>query len=155
MIPRVQGRTASMRRARAAAAAGVLFLASAAAGCAHRGAAARSEPTAPREPPVRITALRVSGAGLILDLRYTVLDPDRAVTLVNRHGGTPYVVLPKTRERLEVPVAGKVGALRQAPARFETGRTYFALFANPGREVKAGDRVEVVFGPFAQSVLVE
>jgi hypothetical protein len=35
-------------------------------------------------------------------------------------------------------------------------RTYFALFANPGRQIEAGDKVTVVIGDFrAEDLIVE
>jgi hypothetical protein len=45
-----------------------------------------------------------------------------------------------------VPSTPKLGKLRQAARHGMTDRSYFVLFANPGRFLKAGSRVTLVAG---------
>jgi len=57
--------------------------------------------------------------------------------------------------RLTVPTMEKIGMLRQT-ATPEAGREYWMVFANPGKLVKPGQRVDVVVGAFrASSLTVE
>jgi hypothetical protein len=50
----------------------------------------------------------------------------------------------------------KLGSFRQTTLRPEAGRTYFVMFANPGRFVKKGSKLTVVIGDFqAQNLVVQ
>jgi hypothetical protein len=141
----------------------VLLAAAACAGTASRGggaprldaASARDDEPAKDEETfgVRLESLRLSGGGTLLDLRYRVIHAEKARRIVHRNMA-PYVELPGG-PRLGVPRMAKIGALRQAPSTLEPQRVYFALFANPERAVKRGDRVRVVLGELERSVVVE
>lgn len=106
---------------------------------------------------VRIEGIRLSAAGNMLDFRYRVIDPDKASPLVDRTV-KPYLLDQASGARLMVPSSPKVGPLRQTSADGKplAGRTYFILFANPGKYVKAGNKVTVVIGDFrAEDLTVE
>lgn len=93
-------------------------------------------------------------SGSMLRFSYHVVDAAKAHAL-NDKKATPYLYDLKSRARLEVPSMEKVGQLRQSSP-VEDGRTYWMVFANQQRLVKAGSRVDVVIGPFrAQGLLVE
>ena len=93
-------------------------------------------------------------SGSMLRFTYRVLDASKAQALNNKKA-TPYLYDLKSRARLEVPSMEKVGQLRQSSP-VQDGRTYWMVFANQQRLVKAGSRVDVVIGPFrAQGLLVE
>jgi hypothetical protein len=130
-----------------------------AAGCAS-SRPARAPVATPREElaerwGVEVLGLRRVAAGYILDFRYRVVDPEKAARLFER-GTRPYVLEPSTGARFLVPSSPKVGSLRQAPATPTSHRTYFILFANPGRALEPGSRVTVVIGDFqATNVAVE
>jgi hypothetical protein len=49
-----------------------------------------------------------------------------------------------------VPSPPKIGPLRQTTRNSGplAGKTYFIFFANPGKSIKAGDKVTVVIGDF-------
>jgi hypothetical protein len=106
-----------------------------------------AEGTAAADPGIAITSVRLSAGGYMLDVRYRITDPDKAARLTS-HAAKPYLVDERTGARMLVPSPPKVGALRQLPRRgaATTGRTYFMLFANPGRTVKAGGTVTLVLG---------
>ena len=95
---------------------------------------------------VQITALRVSAAGNVIDFRYRVTDSDKASALGN----------PKSRAELRDRATGKslhvpntkVGQMRSTGQRLAAGRTYTALFTNPGKVVKPGNKVDIVIGDF-------
>lgn len=97
--------------------------------------------------------IRVTADGHLLDLRYRVVDPERARSLLARDS-TAYIVHQRTGRRLPVPSTPKAGALRNRGVP-RAGKTYFALFANAGGIVRRGDRVTVVLGELAAQLVVE
>ncbi|MEW6252857.1 MAG: hypothetical protein AB1716_19645, partial [Planctomycetota bacterium] len=100
-------------------------------------------------------ALRLSAAGQILDFRYRVVDTDRAARCLARDV-RPYVLVPGTGARLDVPHMPKIGSLRQVPRAADPGRVYFALFVNTERQVQQGDKVTVALGDCVfQELVVE
>lgn len=102
------------------------------------------------EPPaddagVRIESLRLTAADTFLDLRFRVTDAERAAPFFSRKTQLE-LVDPETGARLGVPNTPKLGKLRQVAREGMTERSYFVLFANPGRYLKAGSRVLLVAG---------
>lgn len=102
---------------------------------------------------IKVEAIRLTAANYMLDFRYRVLDRDKAMPLF-RPEIQPILVHEKSGARFAVPVPAKVGALRQTSMTPEVGRGYFALFANPGQYVKAGDRVSIEVGDFRLNNLI-
>lgn len=100
-------------------------------------------------------SLRVNGDGLLIDFRYRVTDPEKAKHVVNRQT-QPVLIEPVSKVELRVPHAQNVGTLRQTGTSLITGRRYVALFANPGRTIKSGNKVSIVMGRFRlDDVVVE
>jgi hypothetical protein len=100
-----------------------------------------------RKLGIRITALRLTAAGYMVDVRYRITDPDRARTFLARQHEELFLVDEATGARLAVPAAPKLGALRQRPKADVTGdREYFVFFANPGRQLRPGNKVTLVAG---------
>jgi hypothetical protein len=87
----------------------------------------------------------LSAAGHILDFRYRVTDPEKALAFMER-GIKPYLVNQETGAKAFVPRPPKVGPMRQTSRQPSTDRTYFIFFANPGRFIKPGDKVTVAVG---------
>jgi hypothetical protein len=106
------------------------------------------EPGSPaRKLGIRITALRLTAAGYMVDVRYRITDPGRAKTFLTRKGEELFLVDEATGMRLAVPTTPKLGALRQRPkADPTTDREYFVFFANPARHLRRGDEVTLVAG---------
>lgn len=95
---------------------------------------------------IKIVGLRRSSAGYMLDFRYRVLDPAKALLLLDRKI-SPYLLDEATGAQLGVPDAPKVGQLRPTSRNnVIPGRNYYILFANPGRYLRAGSRVTLVAG---------
>jgi hypothetical protein len=94
---------------------------------------------------ITIEALRPTAAGHMLDLRYRVLDSDKAGELLTR-GVKPRLIHEERGLTLGTPSFAKVGALRQTGAAPEAGRVYFVLFSNPGQRVAPGDAVSLAIG---------
>jgi hypothetical protein len=89
---------------------------------------------------VRISGLHLSAHGYILDLRYRVLDPEKAAPLLDAKRKV-YLVDDNHHARLGVPSSPKIGGMRQTSRNhvIYTDRDYFILFVNPGRAVRQGD----------------
>ena len=103
---------------------------------------------------IEILGIRLSAAGYMLDFRYRVLNPEKAAKLFGRKM-EPYLVDQATGAKFSVPNSPKVGPLRTTTSP-EAHRTYFIMFANPGRYVKKGNKVTVVIGDFkAKDLIVE
>jgi hypothetical protein len=94
-------------------------------------------------------------SGVILRFNYRVLDPDKAKILSDKKF-EPLLECPDKHLRLVVPSLEKVGQLRQAPHEIDAGKSYWMAFSNSGRQIKPGDRVDVVIGTFrVQGLIVE
>jgi hypothetical protein len=98
--------------------------------------------------------VRYTASGASVEFRYRVVDPDKAAVLSDKHA-TPYMIDERTGIKLLVPVMEQIGALRQTVTP-EQGREYWLLFANAGKVVKPGQRVDVSIGSFhARGLTVE
>jgi len=93
-------------------------------------------------------------SGELIRFSYSVLDPEKA-KMLNDKKFEPHLVSPAAGIRLSVPALEKVGQLRQSSTP-QAGVSYWMAFSNPGRRVRAGDRVNVVIGQFhADGLVVE
>lgn len=106
-------------------------------------AATPAEKTAAEDPGVRIESLRLTAADYMLDLRFRVTDPERAAPFLSRKTELELVDT-ASGARLAVPNTPKLGRLRQVARKDMTDRSYFILFANPGRYLKPGSQVTLV-----------
>jgi hypothetical protein len=102
---------------------------------------------------IEVVALRRSVGGNMLDFRYRVTDAEKARPILDRKAKA-YLIDQASGRRLGVPDTPKVGPLRQTSRQPIAGRTYFIIFGNPGRLMKAGDRATVVIGDFRADDLV-
>lgn len=96
---------------------------------------------------IELVSLRRSAAGHILDLRYRIVDREKATPFVEGRI-KPYLADPDRKLLLVVPFAQKVGKLQQVHLSKRADFVYFMLFGNTGRLVQAGDHVTVVFGDY-------
>jgi len=106
---------------------------------------------------IEIVAIRLSAAGQMLDFRYRIINPDKALPILDPKV-KPYLIDQKSGARFVVPITPKVGSLRQTSrsGNPEVNRIYFILFGNPGGTVKLGDKVTVVVGDFrAENLIVQ
>ena len=89
---------------------------------------------------VRVVRVAVSGDGGLLDLRYQVVDAQKAHA-VHRAGNPPLLVDERTGG-----VVGQLlmGHIHNAPPKL--GLTYYLIFLNPGELVRRGSLVSVVLG---------
>jgi hypothetical protein len=117
--------------------------------------------TSPQNPPaadpeknfgIRILSLRPTAAGQMLDLRFQVVDPEKARPVLDKNKKA-YLLDDKTGKTLPVPVT-KAGSMRQTTLKPEAGRIYLILFTNPNRMVKEGGSVSLVVGDFRKDGIV-
>lgn len=101
---------------------------------------------------VKISSVRTTAAGHVVDLRYRVLDAGKASPLFAR-GVKPHLFDQASGRMLSVPSFPKTGSLRSGGRPME-GRTYFILFSNQGRAVQCGSRVALLFGDLEVNGLV-
>lgn len=92
---------------------------------------------------IEVVAMRRSAAGYMLDLRYRIVDPERARAFLDR-SQRPYLIDEATGAQFRVPTSPKVGTLRQVPQKPDPQRTYFILFSNPQRFIQPGSHVTLV-----------
>ena len=102
---------------------------------------------------IQVTSLRLSAHGYMVDFRYKVNYPEKAATLSDPKA-KPYLLDQATGVKLFVPKSPKVGPLRQSAENLTAGKVYFAMFSNPGKLVKQGNKVTVVVGGFRAENLV-
>lgn len=102
---------------------------------------------------IAVQAVRLSSAGYVLDMRYRVLDIEKATAMVGRQA-KPYVIVEKSGAKLAVPVSYKLGPLRQSTTHPDDDRIYFTFFANPGRHVASGDTIRLVVGEYTSEPIV-
>lgn len=103
---------------------------------------------------IQIEGIRLSAAGYMLDFRYRVIDTEKAAPLFDRKT-KPYLIDQTSGAKFMVPSPPKVGPLRTSDPP-QADKTYFILFANPGKYVKHGNKVTVVIGDFrAEDLTVE
>jgi hypothetical protein len=103
---------------------------------------------------VDVVGVRLVASDSMLEFRYKVLDVKKAEALNNKRWN-PYLLDQASGAKLAVPTMEKIGQLRQTPPPIE-GHVYWMVFANPGRMVKRGNRVNVVVGDFhADGLTVE
>jgi hypothetical protein len=127
---------------------GAVVLALALGGCAAipgDEAAVMTPPDSVGDSGIRIESLRLTAADYMLDLRFRITDPERAAPFFSRKTELQ-LVDPVSGARLAVPNTPKLGKLRQVAHKDMPDRSYFVLFANPGRYLKAGSQVTLVAG---------
>ena len=105
-----------------------------------------------RQWGVEVMDVRQTAAGHILELRYRVLDAEKAKPLFKRQT-KPVLTHVESGARLLVPTPAKTGALRNSNAPI-AGRTYWMFFANPGGMVRPGQHVNIEIGEFRVNGLV-
>ncbi len=89
---------------------------------------------------IRLVYVATTGAGGLLDVRFQVLDPDKAAAL--HDAATPPVVIDDSTGVVADSLL--MGHSHTAP--FDAGVVYYLIFENPGNMVKRGGTVSVLLG---------
>ena len=105
---------------------------------------------------IKLYGLRQTAGGYMLEMKFRVLDSNKASPLLKRQTKR-YVIVEKSGAVLEVPFTEKLGSLQSSVRTsnmVKPDRNYIALFANPGKHVAPGDKVSLVIGNFMAEGLV-
>ncbi len=89
---------------------------------------------------VRIVLVAVTGGGGLIDLRYQVIDPDKAAALHN--DATPPILVDQTTG----VVVNSLLMGHSHSGSYQAGQTYYLIFENPGNLVQSGGKVSVLLG---------
>jgi hypothetical protein len=104
---------------------------------------------------IQIVSTKLSGNNYLVDVRYRVVDGDKARPILDKTI-KPALVHVQTGDRFYVPTQPIVGPLRQTVNKSRPvieDRVYFLLFANPNQKLKIGDQVTLAIGEFSKSNL--
>jgi hypothetical protein len=101
---------------------------------------------------VDIVGVHLVTSGHMLEFRYRVVDAQKAAP-INDKKANAFLIDEKTGTRLTVPVMEKIGQLRQT-AEPKSDQTYWMVFANEGKIVRPGDKVDIVIGQFQVNGLI-
>lgn len=105
---------------------------------------------------VKLISLNLTAAGYMIDFRFRVLDANKALPLFD-HRIKPYIVVERSKAKLPVPMAAKVGAFRPTNRgkNIKADKNYYMVFGNPDHHVKSGEKVNLVIGDFkAENITV-
>ena len=101
---------------------------------------------------VEIEGVRLVSSGSMIEFRYRVLDAKKAAVL-NDKRWSPYLMDEASGAKMAVPTMEKIGQLRQTPPARDD-HTYWMIFTDPNRIVKAGSKIDIVIGDFKAVGLV-
>jgi hypothetical protein len=87
---------------------------------------------------LRVTLIGVTAGGGLVDLRFKILDAQKAMKLLENHDNMPALIPAGSQVRLGIP--GVHGA------EYETGKVYYMLYGNANGIVRPGTPVSVAFG---------
>lgn len=124
-------------------------------GCSHQGhhlIPTAQTPSLVEEWGVEPVAIRLAAADHFLDFRFKIIDPDKAVQLMQRNTQA-YVIDEASGKVLPVPIT-KLGPLRANAIKPKANKNYTILFSNSGKHVKPGSRVTVVIGAYKAEHLI-
>ncbi len=90
---------------------------------------------------IRLTQVAISGGGGLIDLRFQVINPDKAASL--HDGNTPPMLI----DEASGLVVSNLLMGHSHEQGFQAGVTYYLIFENPGNLVQRGGTVSVLLGP--------
>ena len=99
-----------------------------------------SNPSIEQQWGVRVTQIGVTADGGMVDFRYIVLDPDKALAMQQDVNKLPVLVAEDSSTLLNSAAA------MTAKHNLNPGTTYFLLYRNTGGAIKPGTPVTVKFG---------
>lgn len=103
---------------------------------------------------IKMEFATLSASGYMVDVRFRILDPAKAAPLLDRRV-KPVLVDQASGATFAVPAPPKVGQLRSG-GNVKQGTVCFVYFANPGRYVKAGNKITLEIGDFqARGIVVQ
>ncbi len=89
---------------------------------------------------IQLVRIAVTAGGGMLDLRYRVLDPDKAIVVHDKQKP------PTIYHEASGQSASRPWMPHHGSSELDLARTYYELIVNPGGIIKRGDRVTLVVG---------
>ena len=89
---------------------------------------------------VQLVRIAVTAGGGMLDLRYRVLDPDKAIVVHDKQ--KPPTIIHEASGQS----ASRPWMPHHSSKELQSARTYYELIVNPGGVIRRGDRVTLVVG---------
>lgn len=97
---------------------------------------------------IRLDHVALIGGGGIIDVRYTVIDPDRAAALLANLDVLP--VIHNERNGAEL----RLNEALHHRVNLDAGRSYYMLYANAGNLLHRGDVISLTVGEFTLAPVV-
>ncbi|MDB6121776.1 MAG: hypothetical protein JWQ71_769 [Pedosphaera sp.] len=94
---------------------------------------------------IQVSSLRLSMANSVVDVRYKIINPDKAVLLGNGKTAA-YIIDHETGKKLVMPSPPKEGAFPPTSHKLVGGKMYFTMVSNQGGALKSGSQVTVMVG---------
>jgi len=94
---------------------------------------------------VEVVHLRMTADNYMIELRYKVLDKEKARVLSSRKT-VPVLAVKKSRAKLSVPYFPTVGMIKSNRRFLKEGKNYTIMFSNEGKHVMLGDQVRIQAG---------
>ena len=93
---------------------------------------------------VQIASMRLTGADHFIDLRYRILDPEKATVLMDRN--EQLFVVDRSTGTTHPVTRNKLGPMRTSGTKPEVNRQYNVMFSNVNRAIRAGSKVTLLVG---------
>lgn len=93
---------------------------------------------------VQIASIRLTGADHFVDMRYRILDPDKASAFLDRN--QPMFVVEQSTGTSHPVTRNKLGPMRASGMKPELNRQYTVMFSNVNKAIKAGSKVALLVG---------
>ena len=93
---------------------------------------------------IKIASIRLTGADHFVDLRYRILDPEKASALLDRN--EQMFVVDQATGTTHPVTRNKLGPMRASGTKPEVNRQYNVMFSNVNKAIKAGSRVTILVG---------
>lgn len=97
---------------------------------------------------IRLDHVALIGGGGIVDVRYTVVDPDRAAALLSSLDALPVIHNQRNGAELRLTEA------LHHRVNLDAGRSYYMLYANAGNLLRRGDAISLTVGEFTLAPVV-
>ena len=95
---------------------------------------------------IEVVSLRTTAGGHMLDLRYRVVDVDKAHQVLKVASKIDVVVIDKVNDVVAQVPQTMLGKLRGKSGIARTDRVYYVIFGNPHQMIQSGGSVDIQFG---------
>lgn len=98
---------------------------------------------------IELVTLHTTGGGGMLDLRYKVVDADKAYAVVRESSTVNIVVVDHDNDVIAHVPPDHRGWFRSKSGKAHTDQLYFVIFANPHGKIRPGAKVDIHVGDVA------